>query len=288
MSVQRCSTDSALVRRVALLLVFGTVARPLAAQAPTLAPASAAAKAPPGATAPTPTLVGAARWADSARRLIDRGAITGDTTALTRGEAVARKALTAFPGDPLLLHYVGYAQYRQAQRLEGDSARARFADAVTTLEQSAAARPMPETLALIGSAKGSMIGDSMLRGMRLGPQATAAEDRARELGPGNPRVLLVTGISAMFKPSAFGGGDDRAYDRLARALKAFETERVAAPAPSWGHAEAWAWMGQLERKRGRLDAARAAYDRALALEPDYAWVTHVLKPALAAGVARGS
>ncbi len=125
-----------------------------------------------------------------------------------------------------------------------------------------------------------MIGDSMLRGMRLGPQATAAEDRARELAPGNPRLLLLTGVSAMFKPSAFGGGEDRAYERLTKAIKAFETERVAPPMPAWGHAEAWAWLGQLEVKRGRLQAARAAYDRAIALEPDYAWVVYALKPAL--------
>jgi tetratricopeptide (TPR) repeat protein len=234
-----------------------------------------------GRTAATvPALSGAARWADSARRLIDRGVIASDTLAIAAGERVARKALTAFPNDAMLLHYAGYATYRLAQRMEGDAARDRFESAVTTLEASAAVRPLAETFALIASAKGSMIGDSMLRGMRLGPQATAAEDRARELSAGNPRLLLLTGVSAMFKPSAFGGGDDRAYERLTKAIKAFEAERVPPPMPAWGHAEAWAWLGQLELKRGRQDAARAAYDRALALEPGYAWVVYALKPAL--------
>lgn len=266
MSVRRCSTDLLRAAMVAML-VAGAVPQ-AHAQAATAQPAAS-------------PLGGAARWADSARRLIDRGMIIGDTTLLQRGEAVARKALTAFPGDPLLLHYVGYAIYRLAQRLEGDAARARFGDAVTVLEQSVATRPMPETWALIASAKGSMIGDSMLRGMRLGPQATDAEDKGRALQADNPRLLMLTGISAMFKPSAFGGGDDRAYERLTKAIAQFERERPAPPAPAWGHAEAWAWLGQLEAKRNRPDAARKAYERALALEPDFAWVRHGLIPTLA-------
>lgn len=275
MSVRPCCSDLRRVAANALGLVT-VLLSPAPASAQATKPAAA-----PAAAATAPVLGGAARWADSARRLIDRGDITGDTARIAAGAGVARKALTAFPNDPVLLHYLGYAEYRLAQRLDGDAARDRFEAAVTSLEASAAVRPVAETYALIASAKGSMIGDSMLRGMRLGPQATAAEDRARELSPGNPRLLLLTGVSAMFKPSAFGGGDDRAYERLTKAIKAFETERVAPPMPAWGHAEAWAWLGQLELKRGRPDAARAAYDRAIAIEPDYAWVAYVLKPALA-------
>lgn len=264
MSVRRCSTDFIGRAMLAGILLFAPAAPAMAQAAPQ-----------------PPALGGAARWADSARRLIDRGTITGDTGLLSRGEAVARKALTAFPGDPLLLHYVGYAIYRLAQRESDDVARKRYEDAVTLLEQSVAARPMPETWALIASAKGSMIGDSMLRGIRLGPQATEAEDKGRALDADNPRLLLLTGISAMFKPSAFGGGDDRAYERLTKAITRFEQERVTAPAPAWGHAEAWAWLGQLELKRKRPDAAKAAYERALAIEPEFAWVRFGLMPALA-------
>jgi tetratricopeptide (TPR) repeat protein len=228
-------------------------------------------------------LAGAARWADSARRLLDRGVITGDTVQLAQGVAVARKALGAFPGHPLLLHYAGYGLYRQAQRMTGDAQRARFEDAVALLEESAAAQPMPETFALLASAKGSMIGDSMVRAMRLGPAASAAEARALELGPTNPRVLILTGASALYKPSAFGGGEDRAHERFTRAIRAFDTDHAAAPMPSWGKAEAYAWLGVLEARRGRKAEASAAYDRALALEPDYAWVKFALKPTVARG-----
>ncbi len=42
---------------------------------------------------------------------------------------------------------------------------------------------------------------------------------------------------------------------------------VAAAAP--GDVEAWTRIGYGERKRGRFDAALAAYDRALTLDPDY-------------------
>ena len=240
----------------------------------------ATAVAPPAAGAGA-TLSGAARWADSVRVVAERAHLRGDTVALAAAHRLAQRALTAFPDDALLLHYQGYIRYRQAQRIRDfDTALPLFEEAVALLERSAAQHPYAETHALLASATGSMIGESMLRGIRFGMRASAAEDRAVELGATNPRVLLLRAVSAWYKPSAFGGGEQKARDLLQQALRAFATDAPARPLPAWGHAEAYAWLGQMEAKAGRRDAARAAYDRALALAPDYAWVQYVLKPAL--------
>jgi tetratricopeptide (TPR) repeat protein len=241
-----------------------------------------AAQTVPAATPTTaPALSGAARWADSVRVVAEQAHLRGDTVALAQAWRLSQRALMAFPDDPLLLHYQGYVRYRQAQRIaDFDAALPLFEEAVALLERSAATRPLPETHALIASATGSMIGTSMVRGIRLGMRASAAEDRAEALGASNPRVLLLRAVSAWHKPSAFGGGEDKARELLQQALRGFERDAPARPLPAWGHAEAYAWHGQMELKAGRRDSARAAYDRALALVPGYAWVQYALKPSL--------
>jgi len=243
-----------------------------------------AAQSAPSPRAASAALSGAARWADSIRVVAEQAQLRGDSAALTQGYRLSQRALTAFPDDPLLLHYQGYIRYRQAQRIaDFETALPLFEEAVSLLERSAATRPLPETHALIAAATGSMIGTSMMRGIRFGMRASAAEDRAEALGANNPRVLLLRAVSAWFTPSAFGGGEDKARALLQQALGAFEHDAPARPLPAWGHAEAYAWHGQMELKAGRRDAARAAYDRALALAPGYAWVQYALKPSLERG-----
>jgi tetratricopeptide (TPR) repeat protein len=260
------------------MLVHGcssrVMARLVVIAAFTLAPAAALAQAPSGA----------ARWADSTRRTLDAAVIAGDVNAIRGAKALAERALLAFPDDALLLHYQGAALWREAQLRnamgQDDEAKLLFERAITVLQRSIASRPLPESHAIIASAYGSLAGTGMAAAMRNGPRASEAEGVARGLGPQNPRVLLLAAISAYYKPAAFGGGKDKARTALTQALAAFERDRPEAPLPSWGHAEAYAWLGQFEAADGNRDAARAAYTRALALAPEYTWVSRVLLPAL--------
>jgi predicted TPR repeat methyltransferase len=50
--------------------------------------------------------------------------------------------------------------------------------------------------------------------------------------------------------------------------------------PHWGHTEALTWLGFARQKTGDLAAARAAWQQALAIEPNYAWVKFALLPSL--------
>jgi len=229
-------------------------------------------------------LSGAARWADTVQRTLDAAVMRGDVDAVRAAKALADRALLAFPDDGLLLHYQGTAIWREAQlrnaRGDEDEAKLLFERSIAVLQRSAAARPLAETQSIISSSYGSLAGGGAIAGMRNGPRANDAEDRARELGPQNPRVLLLAAISAWYKPAAFGGGKDKARAALTQALAAFERERVEAPLPSWGHAEAYAWLGQFEAASNNRDAARRAYQRALELAPEYTWVSRALLPAL--------
>jgi tetratricopeptide (TPR) repeat protein len=234
-------------------------------------------------TAQAPTLTGAARWADTVRVTIERANISGSATELTAAGALAERALSAYPNDPLLLHYRAYGLYREAQRdpARSDASKAQMERAIELLERSAATRPLPETQALLSGCLGWLAGGGMVAGMRYGPASTEAREAADALGPRNPRVLLLAAVGIWFTPKMWGGGEDKGYALMQRAVAEFATDAPAKPLPAWGRAEAHAWLGQMEQKRGNAAAARAAYEKALELEPGYAWVSRALLPSLA-------
>lgn len=263
------------VRRLLVAVALagvGATARPLAAQ-PSAAPDAAA----PNASRD--------RWADSAARAVEAATARNDAGALAGVRAVLGRALALTPNDPLLQHYQGYAAYREAvaRLAAGDKAGARrlLDEADGLLDRSGKRMPLAETFALRSAVIGMQIGTgNPASGMWLGPRSNSAMDRAVALGPRNPRVWLLRGVGAFNAPSMWGGGNDKARDYLTRALALFAGDRPAAPMPAWGEAEAHVWMGRTLQRAGDAAGARAAYARALALQPDNAWVSRVLVPSL--------
>jgi tetratricopeptide (TPR) repeat protein len=227
------------------------------------------------------------RWADTARVTIEAAYNSGDVAKLREARALVERALTAFAEDPLLQHYYAYVLYRESNLLTGmrrdeKEYRPLLEQADSLLEQSASKLALPETYALRSAVLGQLI-NNPLRGMTLGPRSESAMDRAIELGPRNPRVWMLRGVNAMFTPTMFGGGVDKAEEYLRKAILLFPEERPATPLPAWGHAEAYAWLGQVLHKQKRINDARAAYAKSLELQPDNGWVKHVLLPALDRG-----
>ena len=231
-------------------------------------------------------LTGRDRWADSARTGIELASALGDVDGVRASRALIERALTAFAGDPLLEHYAAYALYREATLRMGRKGakeseyRPLLEQADSLLERSASKLPLPESYALRSAVLGQLIGSSPFRGMTLGPRSGKAMDRAVELGPNNPRVWLLSGIGAMFTPGMFGGGLERSEEHLRKAIALFPADQPAAPLPAWGHAEAYVWLGQALHKSKRTDDARAAYAKALEIDPNNGWVRNVLLPSL--------
>lgn len=244
------------------------------------APSLAAQTAPARSAAPalTATLV-----ADSARRLLDRAVVTGRLPELRAARAFAERGLTLFAKDPMLQHYVGYALYREATLAESSAERSAALDrALTLLEASDAAQPLPETAALLGSVHGLLAGGGMVAAMKHGRPAAKWMETALERGPENPRVRLLAGISSFYMPPAFGGSITKAMQHFTKARSGF-AQMPPAPLPAWGRAEVEAWRGQVFAKQGDTTAAKTAFREALQLEPEFGWVKFVLLP----GIERG-
>ncbi len=224
----------------------------------------------------------ATQWADSARRAIAAANLAGNLDGLVQARALTERALTRFPGDPWLLHYRGYALYSEASLRMGrygeKDVEKYYEQAEESLEQSVAKLKQPESYALLSSVIGQQIGSNPLKGMTLGPKSSGAMEDALQVGARNPRVWLLRGIGAMFTPKMFGGGEDKAEEYLRRAIQLFETDKPEAPAPAWGREEAWIWIGQLLEEQKKWDEAKAAYQKALEIEPRNSWVKDSLLP----------
>ena len=220
---------------------------------------------------------------------LERGTTRGDAGLLTGARAAFERATAAESRAALAHYYVGLADYRLIDRAAGDRREHYMDDAQAHLERATELRPdWSEAHALLASVYGRKAAGGMISGIRYGRKAGRAMDRATSLAPSNPRVLLVEAISLYNKPAMFGGDKEKAVERLRDAIQQFETDSVTARseapgplAPRWGHAEAYAWLGIAHMQAGRSEAARRAFEAALDVRPNYAWVTKELLPKLA-------
>ena len=216
---------------------------------------------------------------------IDQAVLSDDTATLKLCRAEVLRLQTAPGGSSraLLAYAVAYIGWRLAfnpsvpaaeQDALLDEAEAQIKAALKIDPKSA------EALALLSSVYGAKIAKSSIRGMTLGPRSSSAIGDAVKLEPDNPRVLLSQGVGKFNTPAMFGGSDTEAEALLSRALTAFQSEPAAKPWPGWGRFDAHAWLGQIFAKRGDKTAARAEYERALAIAPNSGWVRYVLLPAV--------
>ena len=226
----------------------------------------------------TAGVIALALLADDANAVVTEDAINAsyyksDVAAL---EGLREELQTATPGDALL---AGYLDWRLASLFVGNGDR-KSADAALergqeTLEAIVAEAPdNAEAWALLSGVLGMRIGiQPMTRGLRYGGAASRAMNKALELEPGNPRVLLVDGIGKLNTPSMFGGSRKKAMQQFDAALAAI---RANGPGRySWGEADIHVWRGIAERNSGNSDAARTAFDRALELVPSYEWARYL-------------
>jgi tetratricopeptide (TPR) repeat protein len=110
-----------------------------------------------------------------------------------------------------------------------------------------------------------------LRAPFTGHRARKDLERALQLAPRNPRVLLVDALCDYALPAARGGNKERALPKLRQAVSAFEAERSAADhLPGWGAADAWLLLARDLLDNGDLVGARDALEHALLLAPEYA------------------
>ena len=210
-------------------------------------------------------------WPRLVERL-DRTHITGDVQGLMDARADCRRRME----EPLtdrqrqqVRYAVAYANWRLL---------AHPVDGVQAADACADDRDI-ESHALLGSVWGMQI-TSVWSAMRLSGRASEALDAAQALDGSNPRFLLLKGIDLFHRPERFGGGAERAEAWFRSAAGFFDAQPADQPWPDWGRAEAYAWLGRTLARLGDEAGARENYEAALAIEPDFSWVSDGLLPDL--------
>ena len=181
-------------------------------------------------------------------------------------------------------YYIALADYRIAGLLEGESKdpSEHLNAAVEHLKKATEIDPeAAEAYSLLSSVYGWQIGLSPMKSMLLGPRVGKASRKAQQLAPDNPRVVLSAAISDFNTPEMFGGSKEKGLQGLKRAAELFAQEEPTDPIqPVWGHREAYAWLGIAYQNQGELESARAAFEKALEIDPDFGWVKYWLLPEL--------
>lgn len=201
--------------------------------------------------------------------------VVGLSAAATSSHGAESTALT----DPQ--YVAAYAQFRLLQeavltKQEGDAKRAGDT-CVTTLEALIKRQPKSfEALALQSACYGYLANLGGMAAIRNGSRSGKSIEAALALAPKSPRVVLVDGFGLYFRPKFVGGDKGKGCARIKEATQIFDasnsgrTNSASNSSLDWGAAEAHYWSGRCARDAGDITAARAEFEKALAIDPGLA------------------
>ena len=215
---------------------------------------------------------------------VEAAVLSEDAAALkaARIALLRQLAATTDPARSALLRYtVAYAGWRLAfaPTISATEKHDLLDDAETQLKETSKLSPsFAEAPALLSAVYGAKIAQAPDLGMTLGMQASALLAKAVGLGPDNPRVLVMKGMSQYHTPPEYGGSIRDAEATFRQALARFDKEGPSASWPNWGRFDAHVWLGQALASRGDKAGARGEYEKALAIAPGSNWVKLGLLP----------
>lgn len=221
----------------------------------------------------------------SGKQMLQAGENANDLDSMYAARATFERTLADTGLSAWSHYYIALADYRIAGLLgeeSKDQASEHLNAAVEHLKKATEIDPQAaEAYALLSSAYGLQVGLSPMKSMLLGPKIGKAAQKAKQLAPDSPRVVLSAAISDFNTPKMFGGSKEKGLQGFQHAAELFAQEEPTDPIqPRWGHREAYAWLGVAYQDRGELEQARAAFAKALEINPDFGWVKYVLLPEL--------
>ena len=205
---------------------------------------------------------------------------------MVEARSVLEKAISADRSNPLPLYYITLVDYKlleMSMRGMPDSLFDKYfnrasseADSLSVYKDfKADAKTISAAIIMMKLAINPM------SGVTLAPKIYSLLDEAQSIDPDKPYSYVIRGMMAFNTPKMFGGSDQDALKDFNQALKLFEANKDKnIIEPDWGYAETLAWLGRTLENLDNNDAAMFTYKKALTVEPDYGWVSHVLLPQL--------
>lgn len=212
--------------------------------------------------------------------------ISYDKNLLLEAKETFEKALAQDNSNTFALYHITYCEYKLLEmslRKGSEDLFDKYYDAAV-----ANAENLSETKGIGSEGKTLLAGiymikiaNSFLSGVTLTPKIHTLLDESEEINKINPRTYLLRGIMKFQTPAMFGGSTEEAAKNFNKAVALFEKQNSDNPlGPNWGYLEALAWLGRAHEKLENYDAAKFAYQKALAVEPNFVWVKSSLLPKL--------
>lgn len=88
-----------------------------------------------------------------------------------------------------------------------------------------------DAYALLSSFYGNKIALNPWSGFWNGPKSGKMIEKAFALEPNNPRIHIISGISAFYTPEKWGGGKEKSREAFSKAAELFKNENVEAIMP---------------------------------------------------------
>ncbi|MDW8019111.1 MAG: tetratricopeptide repeat protein [Chloroherpetonaceae bacterium] len=224
----------------------------------------------------------------SYKATLAQGVNANSAKEITQARAGFEQLLETHPRKDLIHYYIGYCCYSliNTYREKGDQKKTELLidDAIKHLEASLQLnQTSAEAMALLGLVYGMKASTGMFAGMQYGEKSSAMLEKAMALAPNNPRVLILQGINKFYTPAMFGGDKKKARELFKQATEIFEKNPPEPSVePTWGYEEAFTWLGIAAFDAKEFDVAKAAFEKALAINPSYGWVKYYWLPKLAA------
>lgn len=214
---------------------------------------------------------------------IQRASWHADSVALERLSAELAPLAATAPQAPEAQYLAAYADYRLATAGQRERQPGMPVPALLRAQQRLEAlsvRQSPwqaDALALLSAVYGLRISLDPSGSAALGMKSGAAIEQAKRLAPDNARVQLFAGIAKLYTPAMYGGSVEQAIAAFDLAIA--DAKASAPSAANWGLDDAYLWRGIAQKTAGKLDAARASYQQALAVAPEHGWAAQLLNSA---------
>lgn len=138
-----------------------------------------------------------------------------------------------------------------------------------------------EAKAVMSGILGLRIAFSPMKGMFLGAKSGSYADDAIKEAPDSYIAWKLYGNYKFYTPGAFGGDIEEAANALEKSITLME-QNPELTKDNWMYIDAMAHLGQAYAQLEQPDKAKAVYEKALKVEPNYMWVSKVLLPKLQA------
>ncbi len=130
-----------------------------------------------------------------------------------------------------------------------------------------------EARAVLSSVYGLVMAYSPMKGMLFGMKSSSLMDDALKLQPKSPLVQKLFGGSKLYTPEMFGGNPEKAVIAFEKSIELFEMTDTN---ENWLYADTFMGLAMAYNKVGKKEEAKAALEKALALEPQFHWAKSVL------------